>query len=141
MTPRRRVLLAYPVTAAIFLAMDAAWLSNAADRLYRPFVGQLMAAQFAVAPAVIFYAIYFVGVVFFAVAPSLPGRRWRAALGRGALLGLVAYGTYDLTNQATLSGWAWQVTVADLCWGSFATGVAAALACLICGQRGDRRRA
>ena len=43
------------------------------------------------------------------------------ALGLGALLGLVAYATYDLTNQATLRDWPWRVTLADLCWGTFVT--------------------
>jgi uncharacterized membrane protein len=124
--------IAYPVTAVIFLALDACWLTLMADRLYRPAIGALMLERFSSGPAAAFYAIYMAGVVVFAVLPALAGRGWPSALGSGALLGLVAYATYDLTNQATLKGWPWQVTLADLAWGTFATALASALACLVC---------
>lgn len=124
-------LIAYPVTAAVFLILDAAWLWTQADRLYRPALGHLMLDRFALAPAVAFYLIYVAGMVIFAVAPGLDARRWTVSLGYGALLGLVAYATYDLTNQATLRDWPWRVTIADLCWGTFVTAVASAAGCRI----------
>ena len=128
--------IAYGATAVIFLALDAIWLTVMADRLYRPALGHIMLERFALAPAIAFYAIYILGVVVFAVAPALPQRNWLGALGMGALLGLVAYATYDLTNQATLKGWPWQVTLADLCWGTAVTGVSAAAGCWIAARWG-----
>jgi len=125
----KQIAIAYPVTAVVFLALDAAWLTTMADRLYRPALGRLMLDRFEAAPAVAFYAIYLAGVIVFAVMPGLESRRWSVALGLGALLGLVAYATYDLTNQATLRDWPWRVTLADLCWGTFVTAVAAAAGC------------
>ncbi|MDQ6638725.1 MAG: DUF2177 family protein [Pseudomonadota bacterium] len=125
----RQLLIAYPVTAAVFLALDAIWLTTLAGRLYRPALGHLMLDRFEVLPAMAFYVVYIAGVIVFAVVPGLASRRWATALGRGALLGLVAYATYDLTNQATLRDWPWRVTLADLCWGTFVTGVAAAVGC------------
>ena len=125
----RQLLIAYAATAVVFLALDAAWLTFMAERLYRPALGRLMLDRFELLPAVAFYLIYIVGVVVFAVLPGLESRRWTTALGLGALLGLVAYATYDLTNQATLRDWPWRVTLADLCWGTFVTGVAAAAGC------------
>lgn len=127
----KQFFIAYPTAAAIFLGLDAVWLGTMADRLYRPALGQLMREPFAPGPAFAFYAIYILGMVAFAIAPALARRSWRLALGAGALLGLVAYATYDLTNQATLKGWPWHVTLADLCWGMFATGISAAAACRI----------
>ena len=127
----RQILIAYPATALVFLGLDAIWLTTMADRLYRPSLGKLMLERFEPLPAVAFYAVYLVGVIVFAVAPGLEARRWTIALGLGALLGLVAYATYDLTNQATLRDWPWRVTLADLCWGTFVTGVAAALGCRV----------
>jgi uncharacterized membrane protein len=124
-------LIAYAVTAVVFLALDAIWLTAMADRLYRPALGRLMLDRFALAPALAFYAIYIVGVLVFAVMPGLESRRRTTALGLGALLGFVAYATYDLTNQATLRGWPWRVTLADLCWGTFVTALAAAAGCRI----------
>lgn len=122
----RQILIAYAGTAVVFLAFDAVWLTTMADRLYRPALGALMLERFVLAPAILFYALYIVGIVVFAIAPALAEGRWLGALWRGALLGLIAYATYDLTNQATLRGWAWRVTVADLCWGTFVTAAAAA---------------
>jgi len=127
----KQVLIAYPVTAVVFLALDAIWLTTMAERLYRPALGKLMLDRFEPLPAIAFYAVYIAGVLVFAVIPGLEGRRWTIALGLGALLGLVAYATYDLTNQATLRGWPWRVTLVDLCWGTFVTAVAAAAGCRV----------
>lgn len=121
--------IAWLIVAIVFLTLDAIWLSLMASRFYRPAIGHLMADGFALLPAVLFYAIYVAGTVFFAVAPALEGRRpVLSGLGHGALLGLLAYATYDLTNQATLRGWPWHVTLADLAWGATVTGVSTATA-------------
>ena len=114
-------------TAISFLALDSIWLSLAASRLYRPRLGSMLLERFNMAPAAAFYLIYLTGVLIFAIAPALATGRWTTALTRGAMLGLVAYATYDLTNQATLRGWSVTVTIADLCWGSFVTATAAAI--------------
>jgi len=127
----RQIAIAYVSTAVVFLALDAVWLGAMADRLYRPAIGHLMADRFSLAPAVLFYLLYVAGVVVFAVMPALASGRWTTALGLGAMLGLLAYATYDLTNQATLKDWAWSVTIADLCWGTFVTAVSAAAAARI----------
>ena len=82
-------------------------------------------------PAILFYLIYVCGIVKFAVFPALESHRWTTALVNGAILGLVAYGTYDLTNQATLKIWSPLVTIADLCWGTMLTASAAALAAVV----------
>jgi uncharacterized membrane protein len=118
-------IMTYGATALAFLGCDAVWLTLMGSRLYRPRLGALMREDFAVAPAVGFYALYLLGIMVFAIAPARADGQWTTALGRGALLGLVAYATYDLTNQATLRGWPWAITVADLCWGTFVTGLAA----------------
>jgi len=127
----RQFAVAYAATSVVFLALDAIWLGSMAERLYRPAIGHLMRERFALGPALAFYAIYVAGVVVFVIAPALAERRWQSALGMGALLGLLAYATYDLTNQATLKDWPWRVTLADLCWGTFVTAVSAAVACRI----------
>jgi uncharacterized membrane protein len=124
----RRFAAAYGVTALVFLALDAAWLTIMADRLYRPAIGHLMMPRFDPAAALAFYVIYFFGVVWFAVAPLRGGAGSLHAAGRGALFGLVAYATYDLTNQATMRGWPWHITVLDLCWGMFVTAAASGIA-------------
>ena len=107
----------------IMLVLDAVWLTLAIDRLYRPLIGHLMRPDgFDVVAAAAFYLLYLAGVL---VLVQLPAADWRGAAWRGAVYGLCAYGTYDLTNQATLRDWPWLVTVADLAWGSALTAVVA----------------
>jgi len=81
--------------------------------------------------AAAFYLLYVVGVLFLATLPGYDKGSISDAFLRGAVLGLLAYGTYDLTNLATLKGWAWQVSVIDMVWGTLLTGTVAAVGYLI----------
>lgn len=118
---------AYVITAVIFLGLDALWLGTMGSRLYRRELGELMLENFKVAPAAVFYLLYVIGIVFFAIQPALASGRWQTALLHGALFGFFAYGTYDLTNLATLRGWSATISFVDLAWGTALTGLSAAL--------------
>jgi uncharacterized membrane protein len=120
-----KIVVAYGSILLVFGAMDFVWLSLTHATLYKPALGPILADRISAAPAVIFYLLYLAAVVYFAVWPALAGGGWTRALINGALFGLAAYATYDLTNQATLRIWSLRVTVADLCWGAFATSMAA----------------
>jgi uncharacterized membrane protein len=120
-------LITYLVTAIGFLGCDAVWLSIMASRLYRPALGGMLRESFAPAPAIAFYVIYIAGILIFAVAPARAAGVWYGATWRGALLGLIAYATYDLTNQATLRDWPLAITLADLCWGTMLTALTATI--------------
>ena len=137
--PAWRWPLAYLLAAFFFLAMDAVWLTVMSTRLYQPALGHLLSPTVDWTAAALFYVLYIAGLVYFAVRPALAQGRPALALGRGAFLGLQAYGTYDLTNQATLRDWPWMVTLADLAWGAFATGLAAWIAAAL--TRSTYRRA
>ena len=120
-----RYLLAYVGTGVIMAVLDAIWLTLMAPRVYQPAIGELLAPRPNMRAAVAFYLIYVFGIVFLAVLPALrEGSAVRAAT-LGAVLGLVAYATYDLTNQATLRVWPLHVTLIDLAWGVFLTTTAA----------------
>jgi uncharacterized membrane protein len=83
------------------------------------------------APAALFYLLYVVGCVVFVV---MPARSWQGAARLGALLGLVAYGTYDLSNWATLQGWSARLAGMDIAWGAVATCVACTCGFLVAGR-------
>jgi len=121
----------YVATGVVVLALDAVWLSLAVNRLYRPHIGELMADKLNMPAAVLFYLIYVAGIVVFAVQPALVSGRWTTALMLGAFLGFVAYGTYDLTNQATLRNWPTLVTAVDMIWGTALTAISATAGMLI----------
>ena len=119
------LLAAYGASALAFVAADAVWMTLAGPRLYRPVLGPLLADRLNGAAAIAFYLIYLFGVVALAIAPALRTGQWRTAAWSGLVLGVVAYGTYDLTNQATLRLWATRLTVADMTWGGLLTALAA----------------
>ncbi len=120
----------YLTGLVVFVGGDLAWLSFAAPRIYRPAIGPLLADKPDLRPAALFYLLYGVGVTAFAIAPGLRAGRPAVALGWGALFGLLAYATYDLTNQATLRHWSSRLSLADMSWGAAMTGVAAFVGCL-----------
>lgn len=121
------LLSAYLAAGAAFAVVDAIWLTQVGPRLYRPALDAVLAERFDLTAAIVFYLVYIAGVVALAV---LPAARDGAGLSRaalnGAMLGFVAYATYDLTNQATLKVWSWKITLADIAWGTFLTACAAA---------------
>lgn len=119
-----RLLRTYLLSGLVMLPIDAVWLTLAAEPLYRTRIGHLMREDgFLLAPAIAFYLLYLLGILVLA---QWPARRWQGALGRGAVFGLCAYGTYDLTNQATLRDWPGLVTLIDLAWGTVLTATVAA---------------
>lgn len=133
----KKFFLGYVGSALGMLTLDTIWLSTMADRLYRPQLGPLLADEFRLGPALAFYALYLLGVVYFAVFQALNISSWSKAALNGALLGLVAYGTYDLTNQATLVRWPVVVTLLDLSWGAFLTASTAVTGYLLARRFGS----
>jgi len=116
---------AYIAAAVSFLALDALWLGVVAQKLYQREFGSMLLDKPNMVAAAAFYALYLVGVVVFAVKPALESGGWTRALLQGALFGLVAYATYDLTNLATLKGFPVRVVAPDLIWGATVTAAAA----------------
>ena len=132
----RSNLIAYVVTAIVFFAMDFVWLSFANGALYKPRLGALLLQTPNLSIAAGFYLLYVVGILAFAVFPAITQGDWTRAAWGGALLGLVAYGTYDVTNLATLVGWSAVVSIVDMAWGTLATGTAATAAYLVLSRVG-----
>ena len=125
----RRLAVSSGVALAALLLLDGPWLTLMGPRFYTPRLAHVLSASPQWGAAGAFYLLYALGVAILVVLPALEsGRRPSQAFARGALLGLVAYGTYDLTNQATLRDWPLMVTFVDMAWGTFLTGVAGAVA-------------
>lgn len=127
----RRPALTYLATALAFCACDFIWLGFIANDFYRRQLGELLLAQPNWVGAILFYVLYIAGIVLFVVARAAPSGSLVRAAWLGALFGLVAYGTYDLTNLATLKGFTVQVVAADLAWGAFVTAVGAVAGTLV----------
>ncbi|MFW2342566.1 DUF2177 family protein [Brevundimonas sp.] len=116
-----KYLAGYLGAGLAFAAIDAVWLTTMTNRLYKPILGPILADKPDMKAAVAFYLIYIGGIVLLAISPALKdGGLGRAAM-NGAILGFVAYATYDLTNQATLNVWSTRMTVIDIAWGTVLT--------------------
>lgn len=125
------VAVAYILTLVAFAIIDTAWLGTMGDRVYRPLIGSMLADQFRLVPAIAFYALYAAGLTLFAVMPGLAEGGWKKALLWGGLFGLFAYGTYDLTNLATLKTWSLKLSIIDMAWGVCVSAGASAAACAV----------
>jgi uncharacterized membrane protein len=108
----------YLITTIAFFAIDFVWLSTATKRIYQPYLGNLLLEKPNLPVAAVFYLFYIVGLIALAIIPGLREASVVGAMWRGALFGAIAYATYDLTNLATLNGWAWQISAIDIVWGT-----------------------
>jgi uncharacterized membrane protein len=116
----------FAIALPTFLAIDLIWLGIVARPFYRSQLGPLMRADVGWGAAFLFYGIFVAGIVILAVWPAVEGESFSQAIFLGAVLGLVAYAAYDLTNLATLAGFPTAMAVVDLIWGTVLTaGVSA----------------
>ncbi len=126
--------IAYAGTLFSFLLIDAMWLGTIAKNYYRDQLGDLMLPSPNFAVAATFYLVFAVAIVILAVRPGLEAGSLWMTLGHGALLGLAAYGTYDITNLSTLKGWPLTLSIVDMAWGTVLTAAAGA-----CGYAAGRQ--
>jgi uncharacterized membrane protein len=119
--------LLYISTAIVFLALDVVMLKKVMYPLFSANIGPMMLEDLRMGPAAVFYLFYVVGVVWFVSIPALNVGSIAQAFFAGAVLGALAYGTYEFTNFATLKGWTAQMVMVDVIWGAVLTGTSAAV--------------
>jgi uncharacterized membrane protein len=124
-----KYLTTYLATGLAFAAMDAVYLSLAGQRVYRPTLDYALADTLNLPAAIAFYLVYIAGIVMLAIRPNGEASLRKTAA-TGAMLGAMAYATYDLTNQATLKVWTTQITLTDIAWGALVTAVGASVGLL-----------
>lgn len=115
----------YILTVPVFFAIDLIWLGLVAKNFYQSQLGYLLGPVNWTA-AIIFYLLYIIGIVVFAIIPGLEAGSFNRALILGALFGFMAYATYELTNYALIKDWPFTVVWVDILWGTFLTGAVAA---------------
>ena len=120
------MLVATIIASIIFLIIDVIWLSIATKSFYRPLIGNLLTDQPVMWAAALFYILYVFGMAVVVIQPCLESTSILKIIYTGFIFGLVAYGTYNLTNMAVLKGWSPMVTFVDMFWGGSLTAVSAA---------------
>lgn len=125
-----QILTLYLITAVIFLGLDAVMLKMVMRPLFETRLGDQLLEDPRLLPAAIFYLFYVAGVVWFVSWPALAADRPLQALLNGALIGAMAYGTYEITNYAVLRAWSPTMVAVDLTWGIILTGTSAVVGLL-----------
>lgn len=124
----------YPwiVSLSVILSMDLLWLRIMVPAFYKVYLPNIFGNQVKYIPVILFYLIYSLGLTYLIVNPSLqePKNLYGIFL-KGAILGCMAYGAYDLTNHATLSNWKTIVTIVDMFWGTLVTGLTVTISYLL----------
>lgn len=108
----------YAIALVVFFIIDLTWLGIVARSFYQAQMGHLMRANVNWTAAMVFYAVFVVGIIALAVWPAVEKQSLGHAVVLGALLGLVTYAAYDLTNLATLDGFPFKVVLVDMVWGT-----------------------
>ncbi|MBB6220840.1 DUF2177 family protein [Rhizobium leguminosarum] len=121
----KTALFAYAGTFLTLLVCDGIWLGLVARNFYRDQLGALMLPSPNLAVAALFYLFFAAAVVVLAVLPAFSAGSIATALLHGAILGLAAYGTYDITNLATLRNWPLTMSLIDMAWGTLLTALTA----------------
>ncbi|MCK0168845.1 DUF2177 family protein [Jannaschia sp. S6380] len=118
--------LLYLTSATVFAVIDVIGLNFIMKPLFERHVGDLLQSPINMTPALVFYAFYIAGMVWLVSMPALRDGSVAQALLNGAILGALAYGTYEFTNMSTLRGWDWTMVAVDTTWGTLLTAASAA---------------
>ena len=126
-----RVLLTYVVSVPVFFIVDMIWLGLIARGFYRKALEPLLTPNINWTAAIIFYFLFLVGILIFALLPGIERRSLVYTIAMAAFFGFISYATYDLTNLATLRDWPLMLSIVDMIWGSFLSASTAAITYLI----------
>jgi uncharacterized membrane protein len=124
---KRNVIL-YLATLLVIVPIDFLFLGLVAKGFFTSQVGDMLGTV-RLAPAILFYLLYVVGILIFVSAG--PDANWQSTLVYGALFGFFCYATFELTSLSLLKHWTWPVVLVDVAWGSFVTAVSSTLGLLI----------
>lgn len=122
------LVLTYTLTVPVFFAIDLLWLGVIARKFYQNQIGHLLAEKTNWPIAIGFYLFYIVGILYFAVIPAAILGSLEKVIITATLFGAFTYGTYELTNLATLKDWPKLMALVDILWGMALTVVTAVTA-------------
>ena len=122
----KQIVLTYLLMAVVFLAIDLVWLGLIAKNFYQKHLGRFFSDRVNWTAAIIFYFLFILGTMIFAVYPGVVQDSLLRAMIFGVLFGLFTYATYDLTNLATLKDWPVPIVIVDIIWGMVLCGTISA---------------
>jgi uncharacterized membrane protein len=127
----QRYAVLYLATLIVLIPVDFLFLGVVAKGFFTSQVGDML-GEIRLAPAILFYLLYVVGIIVFASGPA--SATWQSTLLYGALFGFFCYATFELTSLSLLKHWTWPVVILDVSWGTFVTALSSAVGFLIANQ-------
>jgi uncharacterized membrane protein len=124
----------YLVAVPVFFLIDMVWLGVIAKGVYAKYMGHLLRPVPNWPATIVFYLLFIVGLVIFAIHPALKNQSWSYALLYGGLFGFFTYMTFDMTSLAVLKDWPWQIVIIDIIWGIVLSGSVSVVSYLIAGK-------
>tara|TARA_B100000686_G_C16465862_1_gene799489 strand:- start:283 stop:693 length:411 start_codon:yes stop_codon:yes gene_type:complete len=121
----KSLIAAFIFASLIFIIVDGLWLSFAIKLLYKPALGSLLNEKPIIWATILFYLVYTLGLFIIIIKPAIISDSIFQAFWTGIIFGLVAYGTYNLTNMAAIKNWSSDIVFIDMVWGSLLTGFTA----------------
>lgn len=128
-----KIVILYILTTPVFFLIDMTWLGVVAKNFYRAQLGYLMRTDIIWSAAIVFYLLFLVGLLYFAVLPAVATGLWWKATMLGALFGFFTYVTYDLTNYSTVRDWPLMIALVDTLWGTVLSASVATASFFIAG--------
>ncbi|RPE70995.1 putative membrane protein [Pacificibacter maritimus] len=122
-----QIIILYISTVVVFLGVDAVFLKNVLRPVFETHLNDWLLDDFRIGPAAVFYLAYIGGVLFFVSWPAMDAGSLTSVFWKAALLGMMAYGTYEFTNYATLTRWDPTMVAIDVVWGGVLTGLSASV--------------
>ena len=110
--------------------MEGIWYLGLAGDIYQRQIGALLNVEFDVPVAVLFYLVFALGALVFALRPAFESGSWTLALRNGALYGFFCFSAHNLTDLADVRGFSTQIAVIDIAWGTFMSALASTLSYL-----------
>jgi len=133
-------LAVFGATLLAFVCLDVAWIVLVGNAFFNSQLGALLRSKPDLVVSAALYLIYAAGLVYLAVMPASCKLSAKGAAGRGAVLGLTAYATFDLTNLAIIQGWTLAVSLVDISWGTLASALASFVGCQVARHSADVRQ-
>ena len=127
-------LRAYLAAFVSFFVLDVIWLTVIAFEIFQSEVGGILRAEPNLLAAGAFYLLYIFGLLILVIKPAIQQVSMASAAWRGAVLGVTAYGTFDLTSLTVIQGWTIKAAGIDMIWGLAGTSLAAVVGFLAAGR-------
>lgn len=126
-----QIIILYISTVIVFLGIDVVFLKTVMRPIFESRLDDWLLQDLRIGPAAVFYLAYIGGLLFFVSWPALEAESIYTVFAKAALLGMMAYGTYEFTNYATLTRWDPMMVAVDVIWGGVLTGTSAVIGVMI----------